>query len=178
MPRVAAGCSLRDNGGRNCHGLIPHQSSQWQPWSFGSVGDAVRGRTISQCSKQSCELRFSLFLTLLWSLAASKAKDLCKQGSTVHTGCSGSSRGSECSARAGIAAALCAKPLSKQPLLNIILKCHVLSERDAFNGSSHPFLQTFITLFPFPLPRPFPPSSSVKTTMLGINYPKALNHQQ
>lgn len=137
----------------------------------------IEGRTIYQCSKQSCELCFSLFSTLLWSLAASKAKDLCKKGSTVHTGYSSSSRGSEGSAGAGIAAVLCAKSLFQSSLLNIIFKCHVLSERDAFNGSSYPFLQTFIILFPFPPPKPFTPSSSVKTTMLGINYPKALNHQ-
>lgn len=130
----------------------------------------LEGRSIYQCRKQSCELCFSLLLIFFWSFAVSKAKILCKKWSTVNTGYSSSSRASEDSAGVRMVVVLCARSLSKLCLLNIIFKGYVLSNRNAFNGSSHPFLLTFIT--------PFPPPQSVKTTMLGINYPKPLTHQQ
>lgn len=74
---------------------------------------------------------------------------------------------------------VCAKPLSQPSLLNIIFKCQILSKRDAFNGSSSPFFANIYHSLPLPSPSNLvPSSSSVKTTMLGINYPKALNQQQ
>lgn len=55
-----------------------------------------------------------------------------------------------------IAAVLCAKPLCKPSLLNIIFKCHVLSRGMHLMAAHILFWQTFITPFPLPLPRPFP----------------------
>lgn len=150
LPKSKAGCSWWDDGGERCPGLLPHQSYQSKPdplavWMVQSEAEPFP-RAVNKavsCLLACSPLCFGHLLRAKPRIYANRGA-LCTQD-TAREAVRAQQKSWNCWS-------VCAKPLSKPPLLNIIFKCHILSKRDAFNGRSSPFFANIYHSLPLPSP--------------------------